>query len=103
MCDSKRISDLKMNCNFTEEQIVIFNDIATRDFYNQDYNNLRSDQKFQMFASMISDDPADHLNPIFEDLLESYVKLKTAVLADEARIAKENKAPEMKKRKIHSE
>ena len=90
-------------CNLTEEQIVIFDDIATRDFYNQDYNNLRSDQKFQMFASMISDDPADHLNPIFEDLLESYVKLKTAVLADEARIAKENKAPEMKKRKIHSE
>ena len=90
-------------CNLTEEQIVIFDDIATRDFYNQDYNNLRSDQKFQMFASMISDDPADHLNPIFEDLLEKYVKLKTAILADEARIAKENKAPEMKKRKMHSE
>ena len=89
--------------NFTEEQLVIFEEIATRDFNNQDYNNLRSDQKFQMFASMISDDPADHLNPIFEDLLESYVKLKTAILADEARIAKENKAPEMKKRKIHSE
>ena len=69
-------------CNLTEEQIVIFDDIATRDFYNQDYNNLRSDQKFQMFASMISDDPADHLNPIFEDLLESYVKLKTAINAD---------------------
>ena len=37
-------------CNLTEEQIVIFDDIATRDFYNQDYNNFRSDQKFQMFA-----------------------------------------------------
>ena len=68
--------------NFTEEQLVIFEEIATRDFNNQDYNNLRSDQKFQMFASMISDDPADHLNPIFEDLLESYVKLKTAINAD---------------------
>ena len=83
--------------NFTEEQLVIFNEIATQDFNNQDYNNLRSDQKFQMFASLISDDPADHLNPIFEDLLESYVKLKTATNADEARIA--NKASEMKNRK----
>ena len=86
--------------NITEEQLVIFDEIATRDFNNQDYNNLRSDQKFQMFASMISEDPADHLNPIFEDLLDSYVKLKTAVIADEARIAKENKAPESKNRQV---
>ena len=81
----------------------IFDEISTRDFDNPDYNNLREDEKFQMLASLISDDPADHLNPIFEDLLESYVKFKTAMNAEMAKIDRENADPGMKKRKIQSE
>ena len=81
----------------------IFNEIADREFDNPDYNNLRDDEKFRMIASLISDDPADHLNPIFEDLLESYVKFKTAMNAEEAKVAAENNEPGMKKRLIRSE
>ena len=92
-----------LHYNITDEQLEMCNEIATREFDNPDYNNLRGDETFLMLASLISDDPADHLNPIFEDLLESYVKLKTAVNAEEARIAKENQASEMKKRKIQPE
>ena len=80
----------------------IFDEIATRDFDNPDYNNLRGDEKFLIFASLISNDPADHLNPIFEDLLESYVKFKTFTNAEEAKIAGENTEPGMKKRKIQA-
>ena len=81
----------------------MFDEISTRDFDNPDYNNLRDDEKFLMLASLISDDPADHLNPIFEDLLESYVKFKTAVNAEEAKIAGENTGPGIKKRMSRSE
>ena len=80
-----------------------FDEIAIREFDNPDYNNLRDDEKFLMLASLISDDPADHLNPIFEDLLESYVKFKTAMNAEEAKVAAENNQPGMKKRMIRSE
>ena len=92
-----------LHYNITDEQIEMCNEIATREFDNPDYNNLRGDKTFLMLASLISDDPADHLNPIFEDLLESYVKLKTAVIAEEAKIANENQASGMKKRKIQPE
>ena len=81
----------------------IFDEIANREFDNPDYNNLRDDEKFLTIASLISDDPADHLNPIFEDLLESYVKFKTAMNAEMAKIDGENADPGMKKGKIQSE
>ena len=82
----------------------IFDEIATRDFDNPDYNNLRGDEKFLIFASLISNDPADHLNPIFEDLLKSYVKFKTFTNAEEAQITEKNidrnEESGMKNRKI---
>ena len=73
-----------------------FDEIAQTEFDNPDYNNLRNDEKFLMLASLISDDPADHLNSNFENLLESYVKFKTAMNAEEAKIAREKGEPGMK-------
>ena len=84
----------------------ILNEIATRDFDNPDYNKLRDDKKFLVFASLISNDPADHLNPIFEDLLKSYVKFKTFTNAEEAQITGKNtdrnEESGMKNRKIRA-
>ena len=84
----------------------ILNEIAIRDFDNPDYNKLRDDKKFLVFASLISNDPADHLNPIFEDLLKSYVKFKTFTNAEEAQITGKNtdrnEESGMKNRKIRA-
>ena len=93
-------NDFYDNTNGVHQEIL--DEIATREFDNPDYNNLRDDEKFLMLASLISDDPADDLNPIFQDLLKSYVKFKTFTNAEEAKIAGENTEPGIKKRKIQA-
>ena len=106
MLKGKKLSEINMGNDFYDNtngvHQEILDEIATREFDNPDYNNLRDDEKFLMLASLISDDPADDLNPIFQDLLKSYVKFKTFTNAEEAKIAGENTEPGIKKRKIQA-
>ena len=110
MLKGKKVSEINMgndfygNTNGVHQEIL--DEIATREFDNPDYNNLRDDKKFLMLASLISDDPADDLNPIFQDLLKSYVKYKTFTNAEEAQITGKNtdrnEESGMKNRKIRA-
>ena len=56
----------------------------------EDYENLKDDQQFKELKSLISNDPTDHLDIVFENLLDSYVRYKTELNAHLARIKKES-------------
>ena len=55
----------------------------------EDYENLKDDDQFKTLKSLISKDPADDLNIVFENLLDSYVKYKTELNAHLTRLRNE--------------
>ena len=56
----------------------------------EDYENLKDDEQFKTLKSLISNDPADDLDIVFENLLDSYVRYKTELNAHIARMKKES-------------
>ena len=55
----------------------------------EDYENLKDDEQFKTIKSLISNDPDDHLDIVFKNLLDSYVKYKTELNAHLARLKNE--------------
>ena len=55
----------------------------------EDYEKLKDDEQFKAIKSLISNDPDDHLDIVFENLLDSYVKYKTELNAHLARLKNE--------------
>ena len=55
----------------------------------EDYENLKDDEQFKTLKSLISKDPNDHLDIVFVNLLDSYVRYKTELNAQLARIKKQ--------------
>jgi len=55
----------------------------------EDYENLKDDEQFKKIKSLISNDPDDHLDIVFENLLDSYVRYKTELNAHLARLKNE--------------
>ena len=55
----------------------------------EDYEKLKDDDQFKRLKSLISNDPADDLDIVFENLLDSYVKYKTKLNEHLARLKNE--------------
>ena len=55
----------------------------------EDYERLKDDEQFKAIKSLISNNPDDHLDIVFENLLDSYVKYKTELNAHLARLKNE--------------
>ena len=55
----------------------------------EDYENLKDDEQFKTLKSLISYDPSDDLDIVFENLLDSYVRYKTELNAHLARLKRE--------------
>ena len=51
---------------------------------------MKDDEQFKTLKSLISNDPADDLDIVFENLLDSYVRYKTELNAHIARMKKES-------------
>ena len=55
----------------------------------EDYEKLKDDNQFKTLKSLISNDPADDLDIVFKNLLDSYVKYKTKLNEHLARLKNE--------------